>query len=133
MKKIKFRAKTVSKNEWVYGYYTQCGNEKELKGLIMPQGKSINKIYKVKPETVSELLCIKNGVELYVGDILQGKQTFENSSIYPLVLISWNDKSLFYELLKINGSVNPPLNLLSDYEKIGNMIDNPEMLKKYKL
>jgi hypothetical protein len=128
MRKIKFRAKTINSNEWVYGYYAQGGNDNELKGVIMPQGQSVSELYEVKPETVCQLLCVKNGIEFYTGDILKGKQTFEKSSIYPLVYIEWNDVILSYELVKINGSVNPPLNWLSEYEKVGNLIDNPELL-----
>ena len=128
MRKIKFRAKTTNSNKWVYGYYAQGGNDNEIKGVIMPQGQLVSELYEVKPETVGQLLCVKNGVEFYTGDILKGKQTFEKSSIYPLVYIQWNDGTLSYELVKINGSVNPPLNWLSEYEKVGNLIDNPELL-----
>ena len=81
MRTLKFRAKTINSNEWVYGYYAQGGNGNEIKGVIMPQGKQVSELHEVKPETVCQLLCVKNEIEFYTGDILKGKQTFENSSI----------------------------------------------------
>lgn len=128
MKKIRFRAKNTN-NEWKYGYYAQGGNDSELKGIIMPQGENTLKIYEVEYKTVSQFLGVVNGIDIYTGDILKGKQTFENSTEYPLCYVDWDEIELQYILRAINGSVNPPWNWLKSFEKVGNIIDNPEMLQ----
>jgi len=128
MRNLKFKAKKINSNEWVYGYYSQAGNETEVKSIIMPQGESTNELYEVTPETVCQLLCEKNGVEFFTGDILKSKQTFENSKEYALVYVYWNNEQLCYELKKINGSVSPPINWISNFDKVGNIYDNPELV-----
>ena len=126
-KEIKFRGQRIDNNEWIYGYYVKDprgGNRIYCKPF---DDSTMGTYYFVKHETVCQLLCEKNGVEIYTGDILRGKQTFENSTEYPLVYVEWNDEQLCYELKKINTYLNPPLHWISQYDKVGNIFDNPEL------
>ncbi|MFN3405183.1 MAG: hypothetical protein ACK40G_13880 [Cytophagaceae bacterium] len=113
MRNIKFRAKAIDTNNWVYGYYVQR-NEFDDKGIIMPLliSGSNNVNHSVYSKTVSELVFEINGEEIYRGDIFKGKHTFENSNEYPLYYLDWDEKEISYVLRSINGSITLPLSSL---------------------
>ncbi len=67
MRGIKFRGKGIlaRKGEWIYGFFKKnrlgdCYIEDEY-GMTIA----------VNPDTVSQLVCINNGVEIYEGDYIR--------------------------------------------------------------
>lgn len=67
MREIKFRGKGIlaRKGEWIYGYFKRnrpgdCYIEDEY-GMTIA----------VDPDTVSQLVCVNNGVEIYEGDYIR--------------------------------------------------------------
>lgn len=133
MRTIKFRGKTHGNGKWYYGslvysdeinaaIYFQIGN-----GLI----KRMDWVY-VIPETVGQFtgLCDCNGNKIYEGDILK----WEKDGLMYVVKF-WD--GMFYASVKeCNDGIlgGFPLHALTkhDYRKceiIGNIHDNPELLK----
>lgn len=129
MRTIKFRAKNLD-GEWVYGFYVeedrQTLNGFEKKYLIVNDDGH----HYVKPETVGQFtgLYDKNGKEIYEGDIIIEKLRRARIDGEKLVIcfddFEWQGKNA-------NG-VTTSLSLLVEYhtiEVIGNIHDNPELLK----
>lgn len=129
MKTIEYRAKEIINNKWVFGYYSQAGINSELKGVIMPKGEAITKLHEVDTKTVCELIGFINNTKIFSKDILKSKLSFENSDVHHYVFIDWDEHSISYVLKTINGLTDPPLNWISSFEKVGNIFDNPELLK----
>lgn len=132
MRTIKFRGKTRGNGKWYYGSLVysneinaaicfQTGN-----GLV----KTMDWVY-VIPETIGQFsgLYDCDGAEIYEGDILK----WSNGRMY--VVKFWS--RMFYASVKeCNDSIfgGFPLHALTEYEYrkceiVGNIYDNPELLK----
>ena len=120
MREILFRGKRKN-GEWVIGYYT-LWNEKHCiyDGVVY---------YTVIPETVGQYtgLTDKNGKKIFEGDILE-------HTVQPVILVNrgvvnWDIKNARWAMqLK---TMNPSFSMFdhNSYEVIGNIHDNPELLK----
>lgn len=64
----RYKAKAAHKDEWVFGYYLEVGGVP----FILPEGKPINEIVQVRPDTVcmGAEIPSKNGEEIFEGDII---------------------------------------------------------------
>lgn len=108
MRTIKFRGKAYSSGGWVYGYYFY---DTLLKSHWIGCDDDLSE---VDPETVGQFtgLLDKNGKEIFEGDVLKG-------GIYKSYIVKWDNEengfNVNYHALK--------------YEVIGNIFDNPELLK----
>lgn len=140
MRKILFRAKRLDNGEWIHGYYATKGvDDKTLKHFICeptfdPNGSCYCGMfylmdYEVNPDTVGQFTNKqdKNGVEIYEGDIVK-----VDVSTYKLT--DRRVKHRYYEKCLVVWSCNSHTRHLNEYEKdrlevIGNIHDNPELLK----
>lgn len=114
MRTIEFRGKRAYGNEkWVYGDLIQYGRHKSIRVLIDDSKFPIYEEFIVIPETVGQFtgLTDKNGNKIFEGDVLEGK--YKNRGV-----MEWDEKdacfSRFYPLI--------------DFEVIGNIHDNPELI-----
>ncbi len=72
----------------------------------------------------------RDGKEIWEGDILKHYLPYENSKEHPLVIMQWGSPWACFELKHINGLKNiAPINWYTEYTVIGNIYQNPELLK----
>lgn len=146
MREILFRGKTKGKqkgtltdkpikaNMWVYGSY-DCG---ALCGYEIDMISDKKETYAIVPETRGQYtgLTDKNGKKIFEGDIVKARVT-ENTgygtkkyeSIYE---IKYHEKYCYFYLAREKNNLLFDGNwsyFVSQFEIIGNIHDNPELLK----
>ena len=131
MKDILFRGKRVDNGDWVYGgpiFYDS--------GLVV-MCKQYIRNENVIPETVGQYtgLTDKNDNMIFEGDIVkvkitqaEDKQTYGDCEYKIGVIVYSEDFALFTCKNNFMNFINWAFN---DYEVIGNIHDNPELLKEY--
>ena len=136
MREIKFRAKGKDNGDWVYGDYCSIPNP----NILFINSDNEIDTEEIDPKTVGQFTGLhdKNGKEIYEGDILEfitkrkygflydgvkvrikvefGKFNPMNDTLYDFIGFHTNDSSIQYYL---------------EYgcEVVGNVHDNPELLK----
>ena len=128
MREYKFRGKRIDNGEWVYGYYFI--EERDIEdGIIWRDIPQIQQRYgdhfqyfDVDLATVGQYTGLhdKNGREIYEGDILRfthEREDFINT-----------DARIAVEIPKIYYMIDNPYN--HSFEVIGNIYENPELLKE---
>ena len=127
-REIKFRGKDP-KGGWVEGYYLQDLTQGKMRSYIF----NCPCYWEVIPETVGQYtgLLDKNGKEIYEGDIIRSYDSENNPIIHS---ISWDNKMACYvatmlQYPLLGGSIDK--GWIDEFEKevIGNVFDNPELLK----
>ena len=131
MRTIKFRGKSILTDEWFYGDLVHSADKKRT--AILVNDKDSYDECEVDPETVGQFtgLMDKNGVEIYEGDVIG----CHNPRIKHLIF--YNEKQGRF-MAALNGDIeNDFVNVggLDDSRwtgsknVIGNVFDNPELLK----
>lgn len=128
-REIKFRGWNAKNKKWLYGYYLVDNavhfivNERTPWRHLIETDNIL-----VDPDTVGQFTGLKNtnGKEIYEGDIL----SISELSFYSTV--KWSDRAMAFCVYKDETSA--PMSWFSNYshgeiEIIGNIHDNPELLK----
>lgn len=137
-REIKFRAKMVDSDDWMYGYLREVWGENQRNFVIAPAKKfkydgytDMEEDY-VQPETIGEFtgLVDKNGVDIYEGDIITYSKEIINGVIFPEKgFVKYRTDHAMFVLQTDTGD-----ELLSycrrHIEVIGNVFDNPELLEE---
>jgi len=139
MREIKFRGKRLDNGEWVYGYYFI--EERDIEdGIIWRDIPQIQQRYgdhfqyfDVDPATVGQYTGLhdKNGKEIYEGDIVKDSNgrvayvTFLQQEM-GYVLVYHNNDTRLLGHRNTESSYDIDFNI----EVIGNIYENPELLKK---
>ena len=125
---IKFRAKGKYDGQWHYGGLIQVSKGYSIATKI----EDAFEMCAVDPETIGQFtgLYDKNGKEIYEGDII----LYGDSIQYEVVFRHGAFGYLIYggEFISYAGNTNftfNPLNRSKKHEVIGNIYDNPELLK----
>lgn len=135
MREIRFRGKRLSDGKWVYGSYQAdvlCLGKHtiiygDLEGFYCED--------EVDPETVGQYTGLKdkNGKEIYEGDIIKSeKMEYSESGHFVgmtdvLGIVEFEDGRF---LIHLESGARPDLSFgLSFHKIIGNVYENPELLK----
>lgn len=132
MRPIRFRGKRLIDNKWVYGSLVQCLNGSV--GIFNGGDFQYNTITAIKKSTVGQFtgLFDKNGKAIYEGDIIKIVEKFDDENVYTSNGVVCFEEGI-YELQ--NGKHFAYLGWLmhnddiTKLEVIGNIHDNPELLK----
>lgn len=137
MREILFRGKRTDNGEWVYGYYTKARyylNDKEMHVIFAPDGEAFPRCEfsdyeEVDPETVCQFtgLYDKNGRKIFEGDIIKGKVYEMNGCRVRKGVVEYHGVGFVMNLDP--NSWYDQKNILFDCEVIGNIYNNPELLK----
>ena len=133
-REILFKAKRKDSGEWVEGYYLNiakinrfiCTGKIKLdgavKGIIAPE------MYEIDPDTICQYtgLTDKNGRKIWENDIVY---TFEESSKSFLINVIKFEEGCFKVFAKCYLPMHLDNYTKSDFEVIGNIFDNPELLE----
>jgi uncharacterized phage protein (TIGR01671 family) len=140
MREIKFRGKRVENGAWVYGQYFNVKRQGFYVGIghyILPE----NSVFanKVNPKTIGQYTGLKdkNGQEIYEGDIVELTNTYKGMNTKSIVEIDFIDFTFagkWAEEYSPSGYMYNPLGSYNfpivTIEVIGNIYENPELLKK---
>lgn len=133
-REIKFRGKRIDSKEWVYGVPVKSNYGISIVSTIYHVDCAEYNVdeFSVIPETIGQFtgLLDKNGKEIYEGDLLDcdpSPQLPENP-----IKVGWSNKYASFVLNKsgwayshyFGEALNP-----EDCEIIGNIHDNPELIK----
>lgn len=143
-REILFRGKMIDNGEWIEGFFVQqkekfyiCSNLYQIMdGYSSKNGQhyGFGDFYEVDPETVCQYtgLTDKNGKKIYEGDILK-RILLPTKRIENVFRVKFVPVKSCFSAIDLNGS---DVTFISDYinsnyeiEVIGNIFDNPELLK----
>jgi uncharacterized phage protein (TIGR01671 family) len=140
MREILFRGKEFSGN-WVYGSFLEGCMDDAVFIVKINKEKMLKHTIAVIPEIVGQYtgLTDKNGKKIFEGDIVKCTDTFSDYEFMAVVMFG-NPKGEYswgFQLNRISGAnANTDILLWVDMEEtgafievIGNIHDNPELLK----
>ena len=127
MREILFRGKVKNTNEWQYGDLRHW-----TKKSVGIHHQELHTTLRVIPETVGQYtgLTDKNGKRIFEGDIIDTPDR--------LIKVVWFERNAQFDLnfikhahdKKIINFKGIEMRDLKEYEVIGNIHDNPELLKE---
>lgn len=136
MREIEFRGKSVEHNMWVYGYYI-----KAIGSIIVEKRCSISTMeYVVDENSVGQFTGLrdKNGVKIYEGDIVCSRfpEGCEHAGkicsigdiqfrdgMFGIEWTQWKNDT-FWGIRRLDEDFH------KEIEVIGNIFDNPELIKE---
>ena len=130
-REILYRGKRLDNGEWVYGNYIYRENEDKTwaENIIISNDFSKTE-YKVHPDTVGQYIGLKdkNGNKIFDGDIIESGLTIRHEVYFDEMearyMVACDGDRRF-----LSGGINQKW--IDEFQKevIGNIHDNPELLK----
>ena len=143
MREMLFRGKRLDNGEWVYGSFCMDALE-QFNGLcgvdgfirLYDKGKGKMQTYEVDRETVGQYtgLMDKNGKRIFEGDIVaQNWYDYDEPRDDSFGKVVFCEYDCSFSVMDVNKDGFMPLGRCGSYhwevEVIGNIHDNPELLK----
>lgn len=134
MREIIFRAKELRTNDWIYGYPLRFGFTGKEKWFLLPTFASSFYEREIDQSTIGEWTFLRDikGVRIFEGDILEIRykdQTYRRAVRWyggkGEPVFDFDDSS---DVCDCNG-LSWLMNSSANYLVIGNIYDNPELLK----
>lgn len=147
MREILFRAKQIDDGEWVEGYYAMMGVDSLIRHYIV-QNCAVTKLFKnpednmyfndveIDPETLCQYtgMVDKNGNRIWENDIVKCNKRKDGFEFYKVL---WRKYYADFGVEPLEFGIQYPIGLGENeqdikgcnYEVIGNIFDNPELLK----
>lgn len=139
MREILFRGKHTRTGEWVEGLlWKKKYNDNKLFISCFPDKDDNEEIYIIIPETVGQYtgLTDKNGKKIFEGDIVKARVTenrgYGTNKYEAIYEIKYHEKYCYFYLAREKNNLLFDGNwsyFVSQFEVIGNIHDNPELLK----
>ena len=125
-REIKFRGKAKDGGTWVHGDLT-TGNTIHISPSWYEDGEVEWWGYECHEETIGQFTGLKdkNGVEIYDGDVVR----YETNYALMCFEVKWNNDTLMWEAASRLIADEPLYYNNGFIEIIGNIHDNPELLK----
>lgn len=123
MREILFRGKKLSCAEWVYGSLVICGNKYYI--YVHRYGVA----FEVIPETIGQYTGLKDksGTKIFAGDIVKWRFERVWKTEYHISTIVWDYFMSGWRLTVQGGNAKMRKDI--EYEILGNIHDNPELLE----
>ena len=129
MREILFRGRRVDNGEWETGslVYARMGTSEEQASIA---DKMTAYHTPVIPETVGQYigLCDKNGTKIFEGDILSAHLDDDYPENETMLEVVWYNNGWYGKSGKLFDDFDNGFEKY--FEVIGNIFDNPELLKK---
>jgi hypothetical protein len=111
----------INRHDWVYGFVHERNGHWSIERKLDP---NCNSGFSVIKETIGQYTGLKdkNGVRIFEGDIVQYR-------VFGNCLVFWNDLSAAF-FIKRADDIRYPMQSMLKYTVIGNIHDNPELLKE---
>lgn len=135
MRTIKFRGKRLSDNKWVYGFFNGIDQAEDL-GEVVCIKDSDQRYNFCNKETLGQFTgrCDKNGIEIYESDIVKSYSQYE--CIDGIKTIFTEPRLVKFEFERWYPFADDDYEygtwwpkLTENCEVIGNVYDNPELLR----
>ena len=127
MREILFRGKRIDSGEWAEGYYVPMGEYHYiLTGRLELVPYLDFEHFPVNPETVGRFsgLTDRNGVKIFEGDIVHVKA---RSCSFTGCVIYWPEEARY--VCKTKFDMRYAICNKFEFEVLGNIYDNPELLE----
>ena len=137
MREILFRGKPNATNEWIYGDLVSHRNKSpkngKFIGVIATTPTKQYKIHRVKIDTIGQYTGLKdkNGTKIFEGDILSIPAYLDGEKC--VCVYQATDTGIGFEFIQskrycLGDNTRILSNEWEDFEIIGNIYDNPELL-----
>ena len=135
MREILFRAKREDNGEWVYGYYVRLPDVAGSVNMMHIPARNpdeCNATFYIDPKTLGQFtgLTDKNGTRIFEGDIVRHycKLPVPGGEIGTVRgTIKWDSEECFFFRTSLDGK-DKTISAKCEYEIIGNIYDNPELI-----
>lgn len=137
MREILFRGKQAYNGEWIAGGLLQDDDGKtyivgyEHRGGIDGMIDAELTSWAVISETIGQYtgLTDKNGTKIFEGDIVTVSLSWDEDDVMDVGRVFYSEEICgFYRTSKVFGGGCPSMTYTDEYEIIGNIYDNPELV-----